>query len=440
MVSRGVVSVGRSSGGAELVAFELAGHLADHGEEVVLVSDVDTSVLERVPPKLLIAEVGTYRVFGRLVRLVPMDFPRWLLQHLVGNLRVARRAHSVLKTDEHGFDVVHVHGALAAILLHRALRTHRDRIPLVYTEHDSTPWSCRYRRRIERTVRRCVYRTVNLRACRAATAVIVNVSSLADELSMRAGISRSRFTTVRNAVTAGWLSDQCGAESVTARHGFDRYCLYVGSLIDRKCPDVLLRALAKVGMPCIFVGDGPMRASLERLANRSGIADRVVFTGALEHSDLRHYYSGAEALVLPSVSETAALVAIEALAAGIPVVASNLTGIASFVRHRENGLLVEPGDETSLARALSVLETDEAMRTKLRHGAKGSVKAVANWPDVVSQLSALYARHRPVRGAMPAIEETISGPAGVDILLTEDLGLRATTAAVMSRPEEATHA
>lgn len=401
MVGRGVIPVGRRWGGAELVAFEFAEHLAHRGEEVVLVSDVEHALLGLMPPKLSVAEVRTYQGLGRFVRLVPADFPRWVLQHLLGNVRAARCARALLKSDRHGFDVVHVHGALATVLLRRAARAHAGGIPLVYTEHDSTPWSCRYRRRLERWVRRCVYRWVNLRACRAATAVTVNFAPLADELATRAGIPRSRFETIPNAVTAGWLSCERDAESVKAQHGLDHYLLFVGSLVARKCPDVLLRALAKVGMPCIFVGDGPMRPSLERLASRSGIAGRVVFTGALEHGDLHCYYSGAEAVVLPSVSETAALVAIEALGAGVPVVASNLQGVTSVVHDRENGLLVEPGDEASLTQALAALEADETLRVKLRHGAERTGQAVGNWRDVVNQLCALYARHRQAPEAAP---------------------------------------
>ena len=437
MVSRGVMSVGRSSGGAEFVAFELAGHLAHRGEEVVLVSDVDSSLLEKLPAKLLIAEVGTYRGAGRLVRLIPLEFPRWVAQHLLGNVRVARRAHAMLKSDEQGFDIIHVHGALAAILLRRALRTHAERIPLVYTEHDSTPWSCRYRRRFERSVRRFVYRGVNLRACRAATAIIANFPSLADELAARAGIPRSRFTTVSNAAAAGWLSGEHGAEIVRTRHGFDRYCLFVGSLIDRKGPDVLLHALSDVRLPCIFVGDGPMRASLERLAERAGIADRVVFTGALERSELRSYYLGAEALVLPSVSEGVPLVAIEALGIGVPVVASNLTGIASVVQHHENGLLIEPGDKVSLARALSVFENDAATRVKLRLGAKRSGHGVATWSDVVNQLCALYARHRPARPETPAAGEAMAELSAADLQIVDDLTHPSQTTVAASEPGQA---
>jgi glycosyltransferase involved in cell wall biosynthesis len=440
MVSRGVLPVGKGSGGAELVAFKLAGHLTEHGEDVVLVSDVDLSMLERVSPKLSIAEVGTYRGFGQLVRFVPMDFPRWLLQHLAGNLRVARRAQALLETEEQGFDVIHVHGALAAILLNRVLSTRPAPIPLVYTEHDSTPWSCRYRRRFERSVRRYVYRQVNLRACRAATTVVTNFASLADELAVLADIPRSRFTTVRNATDAKWLAEyHPDAESVNARHGFDRYCLFVGSLVARKGPDILLHALSKVRLPCIFVGDGPMRASLERLAARLGIADRVVFTGALEYHDVQAHYSGAEALVLPSVSEGVPLVAIEALSAGVPVIASNLQGIASVVHDRKNGLLVQSGDIPSLARALSVLEHDEAVRAELRHGAEMSGQAGHDWSDVVKHLRTLYSQHQPVHGTVPRTRDG-AVTASADALAAPDLAHPLPPAASTPQPERATHA
>ncbi len=441
MVSRGVLPVGKGSGGAELVAFKLAGHLTDHGEEVVLVSDVDSSMLERVSPGLSIAEAGTYTGFGRLVRFIPMDFPRWLLQHLVGNLRVARRAQALLEAEEQGFDVIHVHGALAAILLHRALSTRAAPIPLVYTEHDSTPWSCRYRRRFERSVRRYVYRQVNLRACRGATTVITNFASLADELAVLADIPRSRFTTVQNATDATWLAGyHPDAESVKSRHDFDRYCLFVGSLVSRKGPDILLHALSKVRLPCVFVGDGPMRTSLERLAARLGIADRVVFTGALEYHDVQAYYSGAEALVLPSVSEGVPLVAIEALSAGVPVIASNLEGIASVVHDRKNGLLVQSGDIPALARALSVLEHDEVIRAELRQGAEMSGQADHNWSDVVSHLRTLYSQHQSVQGSVPRTRDGVE-PASADALApAPEVSLQSRPTPPEPQPEQATHA
>src|ERR1700733_9640218 len=183
MVARGVAPLGRNSGGAELVAAELAENFAQRGEEVVLVSDIEPLARQRMSAKVSIVETGTYRGLRRYVKLCPMTFPRWLLQHLLGNFFAARRARILLTSDKADFDAVHVHGALAAILLRRVIRTRALGIPLVYTEHDSTPWSCRYRCAPERLVRRCVYRRINLRACHAATVVTVNFPSLADELA-----------------------------------------------------------------------------------------------------------------------------------------------------------------------------------------------------------------------------------------------------------------
>ncbi len=154
-------------------------------------------------------------------------------------------------------------------------------------------------------------------------------------------------------------------------------------------------------MPCIFVGDGPMRSTLERLAARAGIADRVVFTGALERREVSTYYSGAEALVLPSVSEGVPLVAVEALGAGVPVVASNLTGIASVVRHRENGLLVDPGDQAALTQALALIEADQILRAVLRQGACDSKGQAGTWPEVVNKLSDIYIERRALLSRAP---------------------------------------
>ena len=402
MVSRGVVPVGKGTGGAELVAFALSENLATRGDDVVLVSDVDDAMLADSPTGMSIVPVNAYRGAGRLVRLIPFDFPRWLVQHLFGNVRAARRARALLMTDAEGFDVVHSHGALATILLHRGLVARGLKVPLVYTEHDSTPWTCRYRGRIEGLVRRCIYQQLNLRACRAANAVVINFPSFARELADRSGLPASHFVTVRNGANASSLGPTTTFSSVATRSG--RYVIFVGSLIERKGPDVLVRALSRVGLGCVLIGDGPMRASLERLVSRSGLDERVVFLGALNHNEVQGYYAGAEALVLPSVSETMSLVVVEALRAGVPVVASNLGGIASVIRHGVNGLLVTPGDETSLADALARLEGDEGLVRVLRRGAVESARNVLTWSAVTGHLRSVYEGHQSVAalGALSA--------------------------------------
>ena len=241
---------------------------------------------------------------------------------------------------------------------------------------------------------------VNLRACRAATVVVTNFPALADELAERTGTSRVALHHGPQCAPGVAAADQHrGRERARPRHGFDRYCLFVGSLVDRKGPDILLRALAEVSLPCIFVGDGPMRASLERLAIRVGDRRPGGLHRSARSSRRQHYYSGAEALVLPSVSEGVPLVALEALRAGVPVVASNLTGIASVVRHGENGLLVDPGDEASLAQGAGA---PRDRRGPARRGCgtarKRSSSSHGNWPDVAnSSARSTSQRQRPGR-------------------------------------------
>jgi glycosyltransferase involved in cell wall biosynthesis len=389
IVSRGVVPIGRRAGGAEHVCYELAKRLADQGDDVVLVSDVDSGAREDAPERLRIAEVGMAQRSG------PVGFGRWIAQHFVGNVRAARRACEVIGEPGDQFDVVHSHGALVTVLVARRLRETVASVPLLYTEHDATPWTCRYRGRFERLVRRGIYRGVNLRACRAATSVVTNFSTLGDELATRSHLERTKFTTVANGVDGAVAN---GGTTETDPVDDGPFLLFVGSLVDRKAPDLLVRAMAQVGLRCVFAGDGPMREHLEALAEQLGVDGRVQFRGALEPAEVAELYASATALVLPSVSEGLPLVAVEALRAGVPVVASRLDGIATVVQDRVNGLLVEPGDAASLASALVELEHDAELLATLRRGATESAPSVLEWSEVASQLRTLYGQLSELAG------------------------------------------
>ncbi len=391
MVSRGVVSVGARSGGAERVCFELSRSLAGEGDDVVLVSDVDEELQALDCDGLRIEAIGDDSRLLHAIRRCPASFARWLLQHLLGNVRAARLACDVLDdSDVAPIDVVHSHGALATVLVARRLRGRGATPPIVYTEHDATPWSCRYRGRAERRIRRCIYRGVNLSACRSATSVVTNFASLADELAQRTGLERSHFATICNGTDLSLFDP----EALGARAGTDGHrprCLFVGSLVARKGPDHLLRAVAQVDVDCVLVGDGPMREELERLAVELGIYDRVSFAGSLGPPEVARHLAGAAWLALPSVSEGVPLVAIEALGAGVPVIASDLDGIASIVRDGENGLLLPPGDVDALAGAMRHLSSDAVALATLRRGAAMSADDVLGWPEVAARLHDLYA-------------------------------------------------
>lgn len=144
--------------------------------------------------------------------------------------------------------------------------------------------------------------------------------------------------------------------------------LFVGRLIDDKNVAVLLEALA--GVPhCTLsiVGDGPERERLVAQADQLGINDRVTFLGIRQ--DITALLIDADALVLPSRREGFGLVLLEALASGVPVIASDLPAIASIVRSDIDGLLVTPSDSTALKDALAHFATDPILRARLHEEA-----------------------------------------------------------------------
>jgi colanic acid/amylovoran biosynthesis glycosyltransferase len=147
--------------------------------------------------------------------------------------------------------------------------------------------------------------------------------------------------------------------------------LCVASLREKKGHRVLFEALASnrpelERIELDLIGDGPLRKDLEAEADRLGLSSRVRFHGDLTERAVAKMLDQAHLFVLPSVIEQSGdtegipVALMEAMATGLPVVASRLTGIPELVRHGETGLKAEPGDAQDLARALEELLADQA--------------------------------------------------------------------------------
>lgn len=147
--------------------------------------------------------------------------------------------------------------------------------------------------------------------------------------------------------------------------------LCVASLQEYKGHRVLLQALAGAGnrlahVRLDVVGEGPARAELEQLATDLGVEARVRFHGSLPEPAVADLLAAADLFVLPSVvarngqREGLPVVLIEALAAGVPVVATRLSGVPELIRDESTGLLAEPGDPASLARSIEAVIADPA--------------------------------------------------------------------------------
>jgi glycosyltransferase involved in cell wall biosynthesis len=140
----------------------------------------------------------------------------------------------------------------------------------------------------------------------------------------------------------------------------------VGRLVPWKRVDGILRVVARLdGIRLNVVGDGAERPRLEELASRLGIGDRVLFSGARNRATTLALVRAAEVLVLNSMCETFSFVLAEAMALGVPVVATAVGAVPEMVRDGHNGRLVPSGDEETLTETLRLLLASESERQRL---------------------------------------------------------------------------
>jgi glycosyltransferase involved in cell wall biosynthesis len=136
----------------------------------------------------------------------------------------------------------------------------------------------------------------------------------------------------------------------------------VSRFIEGKDHELLLRAFACIpkGPRLRLVGDGPKRASVESLARELGIQEQVDFLG--NRDDVASLLATSDMFVLASRSEMLPISILEAMRAGLPVIASDVGGVGEAVAHNENGFLVPSGSVSALAQALTDLTSDYALR------------------------------------------------------------------------------
>jgi D-inositol-3-phosphate glycosyltransferase len=193
--------------------------------------------------------------------------------------------------------------------------------------------------------------------------------------------------------------------------GFDaneRVVLYVGRFDPRKGIETLVRSFAEIvngssfqePLRLVIVGgaqkegaDTKEKARIENLVQRLGISKQTTFAGQIGHDHLAQFYTAADVCVIPSHYEPFGLVALEAMACGTPVIASNVGGLKYTVVPGETGLLVAPQDISGFAIAIEDVLSGQQWSTQVRQQASNWVRQNFSWTGVAAQLSDLY-RHQ----------------------------------------------
>ena len=291
--------------------------------------------------------------------------------------RVGGQVRAIL--DAERFDVVHVHEPLMPLLPITFLRF--SEAVNVGTFHAAREGGNRLYQYSSRLLRRWFRRLDGK----------IAVSPAAERLVSR--YFAGYYNIIPNGVALARFTDQPPLPQF--RDGC-RNILFVGRMEKRKGLKYLLRAFIRVKaqMPdvrLIVVGDGKLRAGYERSMQRAGVED-VVFTGYVPDDELPRYYASADVFCAPNTgNESQGYTLLEAMAAGKPVVASNIEGFADVITHGVEGFLVLPKDADALAVSLVHMLADNEARAAMARRARARAEEFG-WDRIAQRVLSYYER------------------------------------------------
>jgi glycosyltransferase involved in cell wall biosynthesis len=345
-------------GGAERQVVDLAVALRRKGYGIT----VACSVAGELADALERADVPVRPLLKRLVK-----------RHL--SLAYAWRLRRSLKREN--FDLVHAH--IYASIAAAAIATLGMDVPLVITEHTEASWQ----RRRARWVSRWIYSRVER--------IIAVSTPIRRRLIERDDVHPDLITIVPNAMTS--TSEPLADASLPTELRERPLVGVVARLQPEKGVEYFLRAAARVAAKFpeahfVVAGDGPLRHELVALSEDLGLRERVHFLGF--RSDASELMESLDVLVVPSLTEGSPLVTLEAMAAGVPVVASAVGGIPDQIRHDREGLLVPPGDAAAISDALLTLLRDPARASRLGEAARRRAASRFSHDTMVRRIEDVY--------------------------------------------------
>jgi glycosyltransferase involved in cell wall biosynthesis len=232
------------------------------------------------------------------------------------------------------------------------------------------------------------------RLARTTDALVAVSPEVRDDLVALGVAPAERFTVIRLGIDLGARLAGDGATRSELGLADDAFVVgWFGRMTEIKRVDDLLRALARLlarepRALLLLVGDGPLRAGLERLARELGVANAVRFLGY--RNDVGALYGICDAIALTSANEGTPVVAIEALAARVPVVSTDVGGVSDVVRDGTSGFLTPPGDLDAFAARLATLASDEDLRRRFGEQGRRDVVPRYSVDRLVADVDTLY--------------------------------------------------
>jgi glycosyltransferase involved in cell wall biosynthesis len=276
--------------------------------------------------------------------------------------------------------IVHAHLSWPLACRYELLGAILASVPgIIATEHlfSDVPW------RRSRLIQRLM--------CTRVDRYIAVSEDLARQLRERLRFPARKVSVIHNGIPLARYSRQADASlrAALAGPGERSLVMTVARLAEQKGQSLLFAALQSLPNTfAVLVGDGPDRAQLERQACELGLQERVKFLG--QRADIPELLACCDVAVLPSRFEGLPLAALEAMAAGKPVVATNVGGTSEAIQDGETGLLVPPGDPIALANAIRAVLGNPALAQRLATAAQARVAQRFSVEVMAEQVTNLY--------------------------------------------------
>lgn len=388
-------------GGLERSATSLMRHLLERGVDIALYTRV-------LPPGAPLSasrqgSLGVHAVrYGRLP-LPPNGIPARLTNYRAFVENMGKRVAGLAYRG-------HVQGIYAHGLCAWGVRRAAEwGVPMVANPHGLEEF------KVRDPLKRLAYapfRAWVREGCRAADRVVATDHAMRDEVSRLLGIDASNVVVLPNGVDVDdllSLVDPAVQASLRTRFPILQSIaqpigISVGRLEVNKGLKHLLSALARASTNgaqwrWVIVGGGSQRAALEATSAELGLTDCVTFAGSLTDPELHSLYAMCDLFAHPTIYEGSSLVTLEAMAHGLPVVASGVGGIPDKVIDGETGYLVQPGDEQGLADRLQWMLLHPEERKAM--GARGARHATArfSWQTVAADTQKLFQELADLHGS-----------------------------------------
>lgn len=406
----------RIVGGISTHVYHLSRALCNNGTAVHVI----TCDFPGCPPEEVVDGVRVSRV--DISRVAQGDFLLWAYRM---NSLMIERAAEIL--ENLSFELIHAHDWMvgrAAIEL-----KNRYHIPLITTIHATEIGRAGG---VDNTQRKKIHNIERLLVCNSE-AVICCSSYMARNVQKNLGVSTDKTHVIPNAVDVSRFDviPESGAIRKKLQRGERKLVLYVGRLVREKGLQTLLDAFEillkeNIRARLVIVGEGPVKEELMEKVLSNGMHDHVHFTGFVDEASLVSLYKSSDVFVLPSLYEPFGIVALEAMASGVPVVVSDVGGLSEIVENGLNGLKVPAADSKSLAAALQLVLQDSTFAERLRNNAYQYVHEKFDWNYVACKTLEAYratVRTNPSSAAV-SHEDFISDNGVLHILLTSGAAAR----------------